>query len=89
MQGEREGGAVREVGDEHGVGAAAGLVQDDQVGDVLGGAGGGEGADDGVATVETVGVGEDEAEFLGKSRKRLATSTQKAKRVEGRGESSG
>lgn len=53
-----------EVGDYYRVGSTSGLVKEDQVGDILGEAGGGKGADDGVPSVQAVGVGEYEAELL-------------------------
>jgi hypothetical protein len=55
---------VWEVGDDQGVGDAPVLVHYDQIGDVRGQAGGDEVANDCVATVEAVGIREDEAEFL-------------------------
>ena len=60
------------MGDDHGVGATTGLVKEDEVGDALGEAGGGEGTDHGVAAVEAIGIGEDEAQLLNQIRHPLA-----------------
>lgn len=52
MEGEEGGGAVRKMGDCKRGGDAAVFVEENQVGDVSGEAGGGELGEDGVATVE-------------------------------------
>jgi len=64
MQREGECGSVRQVRDDHGVGPTSGFVQKDQVGDFLGQARLDERSDDGVSSIEAVGIREDQAEFL-------------------------
>jgi hypothetical protein len=66
-------GTVGEVRDDERVGNTAVLVDYHEVGDTLGVACGDEVADDRVAAVESVGIGEDEAEFLGGGCQREST----------------